>query len=80
MRFIAKLLGMLCLLIPVMHLYIAYARNARYDWTAAFLPVLFGVLCLAYGFRGQGGLRRIAPGLAGKDWRGRPLRKDKSSN
>jgi len=80
MRFIAGLLGSLCLAMPIIMLLASKGNVVLIDWAKILGVIAFGVIILAYAIGGQSLLRKVAPHWADKDWRGKPLRKEKNSN
>lgn len=80
MRFIAGLLGSLCLAMPILMLVEGKDNVVLADWAKFLAVIAFGVIILAYAIGGQSLLRKVAPHWADKDWKGKPLRKDKNSN
>ena len=80
MRLIAGLLGILCLAMPILMIVEGKGNVHLADWAKFLMVISFGVIILAYAIGGQNLLRKVAPRWADKDWRGKPLRKDKSSN
>ena len=80
MRFIAGLLGLLCLTMPILMLVEGKGNVHLAGWAKFLVVISFGVIMLAFAIGGQNLLRKVAPRWADKDWKGKPLRKDKSTN